>query len=201
MSKASRIVMTDRQMAFRQFQTGSHGDDTSLPWTEEYLKTNPQDIKSVHDVVTVRLTTKGMMISTSVSKSFIYKSHVSYNHMIEFLDAWSGKKMSSPLLQVQLISIRPFINLGTDDIRQGVWSPKSDESWRQAYATTRDNPMSPSNPLPLPKSSGVSVLSDDSAQEIVDCQDIKLQTSQDLPLEEAASGVNGHKGRNTRKKN
>lgn len=192
--------MTDRQMAFRQFQTVSHGDDTSLPWTEEYLKTNPHDIQSIHDVMTVRLTAKGMMISTRVSKSFIYKSHVSYNHMIEFLDAWSGKKMSSPLLQVQLISVRPFINLGTDDIRQGVWSPKSEESWRQAYATTKDNPMSPPNPLPLPKSSGVSVLSDDSAQGIADCQDIKLQTSQDLPLEEATSAVNGRKGRNTRRK-
>lgn len=185
-------------MGFKAF-TSNQTDDTALPWTEEYVSMNPDAIGTVHDVMTIRLTEKGMMIATSVSKAFIYKSHAAYDHVAEFVAAWSGKRMASPLLQVELTANRPYVVLGVDDIRHGVWGDSKDKSWRQAYATVSDNPAHATNPLPLPKSPGVSVLSDDSVPTQQDATAMVLQTSQEMPLEEAARRVNGAKGRNTRK--
>lgn len=185
-------------MAFKAF-SDNQTDDTALPWTEEYVSMNPDAIGTVHDVKTIRLTAKGLMVTTAISKAFIYKSHVAYGHVTEFVTAWAGKKTASPLLQVELIAARPYIILGVDDIRQGMWGEdKQNTSWRQAYATVQDNPAYV-NPLPLP-SPGVSVPSDDdSAHALQDAAAMVMQTSQDLPLEAPARAVNGSKGRNTRK--
>ena len=185
-------------MTFKPFG-GNQTDDTSLPWTEEYISTNVDAIGTIHDVRTLRTTDKGLMISTSASKAFIYKSHGAYDHVIEFVNAWSGKKAPSPLLQVELTSTRPFINLGVDDVRMGIWGEKKDSSWRQAYATVNDNPTYTTNPLPLPPSPGVVCPSEDSTHTWKDATAIPMQTSQELPLEEAARQVNGSKGRNTRR--
>lgn len=185
-------------MTFKAFG-GNQTDDTTLPWTEEYVSTNPDAIGTIHDVKTLRTTDKGLMISTSVSKAFIYKSHGAYDHVIEFVNAWSGTKTSSPLLQVELTATRPFINIGVDDVRKGIWGEKRDSSWRQAYATVNDNPHHTTNPLPLPSSPGVVCQSEDTAHTSRDAAAMVMQTSQDLPLEESARGVNGSKGRNTRK--
>lgn len=187
-------------MAFKAFQTDRHNDDTTLPWSEQYINDNPDCIGSAYDVRTIRLTQKGMMIATDVSKAFIYKSHQTYNHVVEFVEGWAGKKTASPLLQVQMTTHRPFIILGVDDVRSGMWSAKSEDSWRQAYATVSDNPTVNTNPLPLPPApSGDSVLSDDSNPHLSDARSIPIVKSQDLPLEEPARRVNGVKGRNTRK--
>lgn len=181
-------------MAFKAF-SGNQTDDTALPWTEEYVSMNPDAIGTVHDVRTVRLTSKGLMVTTGISKAFIYKSHVAYDHVTEFVTAWAGKKTPSPLLQVELIAVRPYIILGVDDVRQGMWGEdKQQESWRQAYATVKDNPAYAINPLPLP-SPGVSVSSEDSAHTSQDAAGMVMQTSQDLPLEEPVRQVNGSKGR------
>ena len=185
-------------MTFKAFG-GNQTDDTTLPWTEEYVSANPDAIGTIHDVKTLRTTDKGMMISTSVSKAFIYKSHGAYDHVIEFVNAWSGTKTPSPLLQVEMTATRPFINIGVDDTRMGMWGEKKDSSWRQAYATVNDNPQYSTNPLPLPPSPGVVCLSDDSAHTKQDASAMVIQTSQDLPLEAPARAVNGVKGRNTRK--
>lgn len=186
-------------MAFKAFGD-SQTDDRGLPWTEEYVSRNADAIGTVHDVKTIRLTSKGMMVTTAISKAFVYKSHVAYDHVTEFVTAWAGKKTPSPLLQVELTAARPYIILGVDDVRQGMWGEdKPQESWRQAYATVKDNPAYASNPLPLP-SPGVSVPSDDSAHASQDAAAMVMQTSQDLPLEAPARGVNGSKGRNTHKR-
>lgn len=185
-------------MAFKAF-SGNQTDDTALPWTEKYVSMNPDAIGTVHDVKTIRLTSKGLMVTTNISKAFIYKSHVAYDHVTEFVTAWAGKRTPSPLLQVELIAARPYIILGVDDVRQGIWGvDKQHESWRQAYATVGDNPAYATNPLPLP-SPGVSVPSDDSARTLQDSTAMVMQTSQDLPLEASARASNGSKGRNTRK--
>lgn len=189
-------------MAFKAFQIAMHSDDTALPWTEEYISTNPDCIGNAYDVKSVRLTQKGMMIATDVAKAFIYKSHQTYSHVTEFLDGWGGKKIPSPLLQVKLTTSRPFVILGVDDARNGIWSPRDGDSWRQAYATVSDNPSATSNPLPLPPSSGSHVPSNAPAGEIeVPAVATPTQTSQDLPLEEPGRHLNGAKGRNTRQKN
>lgn len=183
-------------MGFKAF-SGSQTDDTGLPWTEEYVSINPDMVGTIHDVKTLRQTDKGLMIATNVSKAFIYKSHVAYDHVIEFVTAWSGKKTPSPLLQVELTANRPYVVLGVDDCRQGIWGDSKDKSWRQAYATVNDNPTYATNPLPLPPSPGDSVPSDDSARTSQDAAAMVMQTSQDLPLEEPARQVNGSKGRKT----
>lgn len=183
-------------MAFKAF-SGNQTDDTTLPWTEEYVSTNPGAIGTIHDVKVLRTTDKGLMISTGVSKAFIYKSHAAYDHVIEFVTAWSGTKTPSPLLQVELTANRPYVVLGVDDTRKGIWGDKKESSWRQAYATVSDNPAYGTNPLPLPPSPGVSVPSEDSAHTLQDASRLQMQTSQDLPLEEPARRVNGSKGRNT----
>lgn len=187
-------------MAFKAFDDSKNDDDNSLPWTEEYVKTNPNDIGEVYDVMTVRLTQKGMMIATGVSKAFIYKSQKTYDHVVEFVEAWSGKKTPSPILQAKLTTSRPFVLLGVDDVRSGMWSVRTNDSWRQGYATPADNPSVTTNPLPLPTGCGDSVLSDDSAQDVGDAMGLVTQTSQDLPLEKPGSLVNGVKGRNTRRR-
>lgn len=184
-------------MTFKAFSHHA-SDDTAIMWTEEMIARDPSQIGCQHDVVMLRTTDKGLMVVTSMSKAFIYKSHHAYNHVIEFVTAWSGKMMKSPLLMVEITSSRPFIILGIDDSRSGVWGKQQGTTWRQAYATVNDNPSSPPNPFPLPASPGDSVLSEDSAGIMQDTSALQMQTSQDLPLEAPARLVNGAKGRKTR---
>lgn len=186
-------------MAFKAFNTDSQTDDMTLPWAEEYIKMHDNAVGQAFDIITIRLTEKGMMFATPVCKAFVYKSHVSYQHVMQFLDAWSGKLQESPVLQVQLTSFRPFVSLGVDDVRFGIWGSKSNDTWRQGYATGKDNPAYADNPLPLPRS-GVSVLSDSNAQAPVptDASGYPIQTSQEMPLEEPRTASNGVKGRNSR---
>lgn len=186
-------------MAFKAFQTGSQSDDLTLPWTEEYISQDNSRIGMVIDVISVRLTEKGMMVTTSVSKAFVYKSNAIYSHLLEFLEAWSGRKEKSPLLQVKLTASRPFIEVGVDDIRFGIWGSKTDNNWRQAYATTSDNQSVTTNPLPMPSRPSVSVPSDDSASACMPEEPTEYlpQTSQDLGLAAPARASNGVKGRNT----
>lgn len=182
-------------MAFRHFPSNTDGDNHSLPWFEEIVKSDNQTVGKTIDVKSVRLTVKGMMILTDIAKGFIYQSHPAYPHVLEFIKAWSGKKDKSPILQVQVTDIRPFISLGVDDERFGVWSVENNQSWSQAYNTVSDNPINqPSvNPFPLP-SPGVSGLSDSLKDD-----GILMQTSQDMPLEASGSRLNSTKRTKTSK--
>lgn len=182
-------------MAFKSFDTNQTGDNQSLPWFEEYVKSDSSIIGQTVDVSSIRLTQKGMMIITRLARGFIYKSHVSHDHVLEFIKAWSGRKEKSPILQVLVTDMRPYINLGVEDTRHGIWSVGDRDSWSQAYATVDDNPLtSPSvNPFPLP-SPDTSVLSDSLTEE-----GIVSQTSQERPLEASGNRLNGVKRTKTSK--
>lgn len=191
-------------MTFRQFDNVDN-DERSLPWTQDYVEKHPQCIGDVLDVTSMKLTDKGVVITTPVTKGFIYKSNVTYSHVVEFVEAWSGKKMKSPLLQLQLTEIRPFMTLGIDDERFAYWSTKTNNSWTQSYATTKDNPTLSKNPLPLPTSDDDTTTPPSVSVPTVDntthaptqsAADFLPQTSQEMPLEASGSPLNGAKGRN-----
>lgn len=189
-------------MAFKSFPSNTDGDNQSLPWFEEFVKSDNQTVGKTIDVRSVRLTPKGMMILTSQAKGFIYQSHPAYCHVLEFVKAWSGRREESPVLQVLVTDIRPFINLGVDDERHGVWSVETNGSWCQSYSKTSDNPdIKPSvNPFPLPSPS-VSGLSDrQTGKPDTLAQDgIIIQTSQEMPLEEPGRHLNHVKRTKTSK--
>lgn len=187
-------------MAFKAFQTNDN-DEQSLPWTQDYVEKHPTEVGQHVDVRSIKLSDKGMVITTSVARGFLYKSSLTYNHVKEFVEAWSGKRLKSPILQIELTSIRPFMTLGVDDERHGVWSSTTDNSWTQAYWTTHDNPTTSNNPLPMPTSPSDSVPTDDDNTHVPveSAKPLVMQTSQDLPLEEPAGSVNNVKGRNTRR--
>ena len=182
-------------MAFKSFPSDSQGDNQSLPWFEEFVKADSQSIGKTIDVKSVRLTPKGMMILTNQAKGFIYQSHPAYRHVLEFIKAWSGKRQPSPILQVMVIGIRPFINLGVDEERHGVWSVETEGQWNQAYHTTSDNPdiQASVNPFPMP-SSGDRVLSDTLSED-----GIIMRTSQEMPLTAPGSPLNSVKRTKTSK--
>lgn len=187
-------------MTFKSFDNNDN-DTQSLPWTQDYVEKYPQHVGDTLDIISIKLSDKGMVLTTSVTRGFIYKSNTTYNHVIEFAKAWSDKKLKSPLLQLQLTNIRPFMVLGVDDERFGYWSTQPDNTWRQCYATAKDNPTTLTNPLPLPTPPSDSVPTDDINTHTPTQSDNELlpQTSQDLPLEASGSRLNGVKGRNTRR--
>lgn len=187
-------------MTFKAFDN-SVNDEQSLPWTQEYVERHPQCVGDTLDIVSIKLSDKGMILTTSVTRGFIYKSNITYNHVIEFVKAWTDKKLKSPILQLQLTNIRPFVVLGVDDERFGYWSTQSNDIWRQCYATAKDNITLSTNPFPLPTPPSVSVLTDDinTHTPVRQATDLLPQTSQDLPLEASASPLNGAKGRNSRR--
>ena len=188
-------------MTFRSFPSNTDGDNQSIPWFEELVKSDSQKVGKTVDVKSIRLTPKGMMIITSQAKGFIYQSHQAYDHVLEFVRAWAGSKTASPILQVLVTDIRPFINLGIDDERHGVWSVEANGSWSQAYDKTSDNPdiQPPVNPFPLPSPS-VSGLSDSQkAADSLRGDGIIMQTSQEMPLEAPASRLNSIKRTKTSK--
>lgn len=185
-------------MTFKPFQTNDNNEQ-SLPWTQDYVQQHPTSVGQTLDITSIKLSDKGMVIMTSVTRGFIYKSNQTYSHVKEFVDAWSGRKLKSPLLQLQLTNIRPFMVLGVDDSRYGVWSTNTNNSWTQGYWSTHDNPMLSSNPLPLPTPPSVSVPTDDidTHTHLQDTTGLTPQTSQEMPLEAPTSPLNGAKGRNT----
>lgn len=191
------LTETD-DMTFKSFDTNNN-DEQSLPWTQEYVDQHPQHVGQTLDVTSVKLSDKGMVITTPVTRGFLYKSSVTYSHVLEFVEAWSGKKLKSPLLQIQLTGIRPFMVLGVDDDRHGVWSVNTNNTWTQGYATTKDNPTLSTNPLPLPTPPSVSVPTDviNTHTPVQDASAYLPQTSQEMPLEASASSLNSVKGRNT----
>lgn len=192
-------------MTFRQFDSDNN-DEQSLPWTQEYVEKNKNCVGDTLDITSIKLSDKGVVITTPVTKGFIYKSNMTYSHVVEFVEAWSGRKLKSPLLQLRLTDIRPFMVLGIDDERFGYWSTKTNNTWTQSYATTKDNPTTTTNPLPLPTGHvnttsppSDSVLTDDinTHAPTQSATDLLPQTSQEMPLEASGSRLNGAKGRNT----
>lgn len=187
-------------MTFKSFDIDNN-DEQSLPWTQDYVENNSHRVGDTLDVTTIKLSNKGMVIITSVTKGFVYKSNKTYDHLLEFVEGWSGRKLKSPILQIKLTNIRPFMTLGVDDERYGYWSLPTNNTWTQCYATAKDNPTLSTNPLPLPTPPSNSVPTDDinTHAPVQSTNDFLLQTSQDLPLEASASRPNSVKGRNTRR--
>lgn len=188
-------------MTFKPFDTDNN-DEQSLPWTQEYVGQQPERIGNTLDVTSIKLSDKGMVITTSVTRGFLYKSSTTYKHVLEFVEAWSGKKLKSQILQIQLTNIRPFMVLGVDDERHGYWSPNKDNTWTQCYATAKDNSTLSTNPLPLPPPPSNRVPTDDTSTpaHTEDASAYLPQTSQDLPLEAPGSRLNSVKGRNSNRR-
>lgn len=189
-------------MSFRSFPSNTDGDNHSLPWFEELVKSDSQTVGKTIDVKSVRLTVKGMMIITNQAKGFIYQSHPAYCHVLTYVKAWSGRKEESPILQVMVTDIRPFINLGVDDERHGVWSVETNQTWCQAYSTVSDNPdiKSPINPFPLPSPSDSGLSDSQSGERSTLAKDgIIMQTSQEMPLGGPGRQVNHVKRTKTSK--
>lgn len=187
-------------MTFKPFDV-ANSDEQTLPWTQDYVEKYPQHVGGTLDVTSIKLSDKGLVVITSVTRGFIYKSNIMYDHVVEFVEAWSGRKLKSPILQIQLTNIRPFMVLGVDDERHGYWSVKSNNTWTQCYATAKDNTTLSANPLPLPTPPSDSVPTDDinTHAPVQQANDFLPQTSQDLPLTASASSPNGVKGRNSRR--
>lgn len=186
------------KMSFKTFETDDSNDEQSLPWTQDYVEHNPSCVNTTHDVKAIKLSDKGMMVTTNVARGFVYKSNTTYNHVVEYVKAWSGTKKKSPILQIKLTNIRPYMVLGIDDERHGYWSTEANSRWTQAYATNSDIPQTPVNPFPMPTSPSDSVPTDDSADAPVQSANaLPMQTSKEMPLEEAGRPSNGTKGRNT----
>lgn len=92
-----------------------------LPWVKDWLKgTRTPDIpQSVH---TVNQGDKGLLLTTNVYKSFVFKKEQVYKHLIEALDVWSKEGLPShPLIIAVLNQKQIRYGINPDGI-QVTWS-------------------------------------------------------------------------------
>lgn len=154
-------------------------DDTNtkeLPWSTEFVKEYPDQVKEEYAVTKIQLCTKGLILETDYFKGFFFKSSAIYRNVIEYAQHFAITKQDvhkkAPALKVELqeantekpnqtnlkvgIDTEAFvrIKLDPDGGKLGAYELQDYDEFVEQWnrkGSTNSNPLIPTDPVPSVK--------------------------------------------------
>lgn len=170
---------------------GVQRTSVQLPWANELIEQEPSSVGSVHDVLSIKLRPKGLIIECSKFGAWYFKSSNEYKFLIQYLEQWYESKQCNPVLQVQLTETAPYFQLGEND-EQDTIAPWVLEDTVFYQSVKKKEALVELN-LTLPKVPSSSELNN--AREALDelaerkANQARQQTGKKKPSEEPLAGV------------
>lgn len=174
---------------------GVQRTSVQLPWANELIEQEPSSIGTVHDVLSVKLRPKGLIVECSKFGGWYFKSSNEYKFLVQYLEQWYESKQCNPVLQVQLTDSSPYFVLGEND-EQGTIAPWCLEE-TTFYQSVKKVKLTAELNLTMPKvpSSSEQSNAGEALDELAErkANQARQQSSKKRPPEEPTAGVAARK--------
>lgn len=117
-------------MAFKAIVLDQSNSEGELPWLTDYIKQVPNCVGKTFQVRLVSFSPKGVMITTSHFKGFLFRSNPYYEFLFEAVKVWSDNNQPVAAL-VALVepSLKSKFQLGIEDELESDWTKKTETTF------------------------------------------------------------------------